>query len=109
MGFTMRNKARLRALHNLIRDARYEVLPTEKVEAAIGEHLSPGQTVTITASPRKGLSATLDLTERLSEQGYQVLPHLAGRLVSGRGERGQLVDRLTRAEIHAHLGPRGDR
>ena len=104
----MRNKARSRALHTLVRDARYEVLPTEKVEAAIAEHLSPGHTVTITSSPRKGLSATLDLTERLVEQGYHVVPHLAARMVSGRGELAEIVDRLTRARIDNIFVPAGD-
>ena len=37
--------------------------------------------VTVTASPTKGLEPTLDLTERLSAAGYEVVPHLSGRLV----------------------------
>ena len=41
----------------------------------------PGMTVTVTASPAKGLDATLDLTERLAARGYQVVPHLSARLV----------------------------
>jgi methylenetetrahydrofolate reductase (NADPH) len=108
MGFTMRNKARHRALHTLVGHARYEVLPTPKVEAAVAEHLPPGHTVTITASPRKGLEATLDLTERLAEQGYHAVPHLAARMVSGRAELAEIVDRLLRAGVDNIFVPAGD-
>ena len=45
------------------------------------EHLGTDQQVTITASPSKGLEATLDLAERLTGHGYTAVPHLAARMV----------------------------
>ena len=36
-------------------------------------------TVTVTASPVKGLEPTVDLAERLAARGYRVVPHLAAR------------------------------
>ena len=104
----MRNKARLRALHTLVRDARYEVLPTEKAEATIAEQVPVGHTITITSSPRKGLPATLDLAERLAGQGYYVVPHLAARMVSGRAELAEIVDRLVGSGIDNDFVPAGD-
>jgi methylenetetrahydrofolate reductase (NADPH) len=104
----MRNKARLRALHLLIRDARYEVLPTANVEAVIVEHLPVGQTVTVTSSPSKGLAATLDLAERLAGQGFHVVPHLAARMISGSAELGEIVDRLRAAGVDNIFVPAGD-
>jgi methylenetetrahydrofolate reductase (NADPH) len=104
----MRNKARLRALHNVVRDARYEVLPTAKAEAAILEHLTPGRSVTITASPGKGLAATLDLAERLAGQGYYVVPHLAARMISGRSELSEIVERFVAVDIDNIFVPAGD-
>lgn len=104
----MRNKARLRVLHTLVRDARYEVLPTAKVEAAILERVPVGQTITVTASPSKGLTATLDLAERLADQGYHVVPHVAARMVSGRGELAEIVDRLVTAGVDNLFVPAGD-
>jgi len=104
----MRNKARLRALHSLVRDARYEVLPTAKAEAAILEHLTPGRSVTITASPGKGLAATLDLSERLAGQGFYVVPHLAARMVSGRAELDEITERLIAAGVDNIFVPAGD-
>jgi methylenetetrahydrofolate reductase (NADPH) len=38
-------------------------------------------TITVTASPRRGMDATIQLAERLSAQGYKVVPHLSARLI----------------------------
>ena len=47
-------------------------------------HLGTDVKVTVTASPRKGLEATLGLSERLARAGYPVVPHLSARLVRDR-------------------------
>jgi len=60
-----------------VENARYEVPPTARVEDEIGQHVPPGHTITVTASPTKGLEATLVLSERLARLGYDVVPHLA--------------------------------
>jgi methylenetetrahydrofolate reductase (NADPH) len=39
-------------------------------------HLATDVKVTVAASPRKGLEATLELSERLAAAGYPVVPHL---------------------------------
>lgn len=70
--------------------------------------VSAGRTVTSTASPPKGLPATLDLAERLAEQGYHVAPHIAARTVSGHGELAEIVDRLRRAGVDDIFVPAGD-
>lgn len=95
-------------LTGVLERARYEVLPTAKVEAAILESVPLDVTVTVTASPSKGLGATLDLTERLTEQGYRVVPHLAARMVSGRDELEKIVERLVTAGITNVFCPAGD-
>ena len=64
----------------LLRSPRFEVFPAGGVEDAVGEWLPAGRTVTVTASPAKGLDATLDLTERLAGRGYRVVPHISARL-----------------------------
>jgi methylenetetrahydrofolate reductase (NADPH) len=69
------------ALLGYLRAPRYEVLPTEDVEALVVTHVPPEVTITITASPRRGMEATIDLAERLSRQGYTVVPHLSARLI----------------------------
>jgi methylenetetrahydrofolate reductase (NADPH) len=51
-------------------------------------------TITVTASPTKGLGPTFDLTGRLVAQGYSVVPHLSARLVTSRDHLAELVSRL---------------
>jgi methylenetetrahydrofolate reductase (NADPH) len=47
----------------------------------VATHVPPEVTITITASPRRGMDATIGLAERLSRQGYTVVPHLSARLI----------------------------
>jgi methylenetetrahydrofolate reductase (NADPH) len=105
----MRNKGRNAAtMLRLLESARYEVLPTPSTEAKVLEHLPTDRTVTITASPGKGLEATFDLTERLAGHGYTVVPHIAARMVSGRAELAEICDRLTGKGITKVFIPGGD-
>jgi methylenetetrahydrofolate reductase (NADPH) len=103
----MRNKQRMSALHRVLSDPRYEVLPTASIEATVREHVPTGRIVTVTASPAKGLAATLGLAERLAGD-YRVVPHLAARMVSGRRELEEIVARLRAAGIDTVFVPAGD-
>jgi methylenetetrahydrofolate reductase (NADPH) len=105
----MRNKARnASTMLRLLESARYEVLPTPSTEAKVLEHLPPDLTVTVTASPSKGLEATFDLAERLAGHGYPVVPHIAARMVNGRSELAEICDRLTGKGITKVFVPGGD-
>jgi methylenetetrahydrofolate reductase (NADPH) len=88
--------------------ARYEVLPTAKIEAALLESVPKDVTLTVTASPNKGISATLDLTERLIGEGYTVVPHLAARMISGRAELEDIATRLVGMKVDNVFCPAGD-
>ena len=105
----MRNKSHATAtMVRLLENARYEVLPTASIEATILEHVDPDTTLTVTASPSKGLEATLDLTERLTRQGYTAVPHLAARMIRDRAELSEICERLTGAGIDRIFVPGGD-
>ena len=65
-------------VQRLLEHARYEVLPTATTEAKVVQHLPRDRVITVTASPSRGLAATLELSERLASQGYAVVPHLGG-------------------------------
>lgn len=104
----MRNRERAAVLLRLLRNARYEVLPTAKIEGIVATHVPVGRTVTVTASPAKGLEATLALTERLSGLGYDAVPHLAARMVSGRTELVEIVERLKASGVRTVFMPAGD-
>jgi len=69
------------ALLAFLRAPRYEVLPTEDVEGLVVAHVPHEVTITITASPRRGMDATINLAERLARHGYTVVPHLSARLI----------------------------
>lgn len=105
----MRNKAA--TAHTMVRllgQARYEVLPTASTEEKVLTHVPRDVAVTVTASPTKGLEATLDLAERLTGHGYTVVPHLAARMVSGRTELEEICARLTGKGITRIFVPGGD-
>jgi methylenetetrahydrofolate reductase (NADPH) len=105
----MRNKSQVKqSLIGLLERARYEVLPTPSTEEKVLAHLSVDRTVTVTASPSKGLDVTFDLAERLGAAGYTAVPHLAARMVSGRAELAEICDRLTAKGITTIFVPGGD-
>src|SRR5262245_26891560 len=92
----------------LLRNARYEVMPTDSAEQAVHDWVPRDVPVTITASPTKGIEATLDLAERLSGQGYQVVPHLSARLVRDHAHLADIVARLIAAGVGDVFVPAGD-
>jgi methylenetetrahydrofolate reductase (NADPH) len=112
MSCFMRNKPSAkestRVLTRVLEQARYEVLPTASTEEKVLAHLPRDRVVTITASPSKGLEATIDLAERLAGHGYTTVPHLAARMISGRTELAELCERLTGKGITRVFIPGGD-
>jgi methylenetetrahydrofolate reductase (NADPH) len=108
MSCTVRNKGRAAELVRLLGNARYEVLPTASIEDVVLEHVPAGFTVTVTASPTKGLGPTLALSERLARHGYRVVPHLAARMVSGRDELSEICARLLAVGVDTVFVPAGD-
>jgi methylenetetrahydrofolate reductase (NADPH) len=99
---------RATSVADLLRNSRFELLPLDGIEEQVLEHLGTDTKVTVTASPRKGLEATLDLSERLSKAGYPVVPHLSARLVRDRAHLEEVLARLSGAGIHELFVPAGD-
>lgn len=81
------------ALSVLLEEPRYEVIPVQGIEQKVAT-LPYGSTVTVTASPGLGIERTLDVSVVLAARGYTVVPHLAARMVTGRGHLERLVQRL---------------
>jgi methylenetetrahydrofolate reductase (NADPH) len=92
----------------LLRAPRYEVLPTPSAEQAVLEWVPRELTITITASPARGLEPTLALTERLTGHGYRAVPHLSARLVRDPAHLADIVARLTAAGVDDVFVPAGD-
>jgi methylenetetrahydrofolate reductase (NADPH) len=92
----------------LLERPRYEVFPAKSTEEAVLEWVPTDLTVTVTASPAKGLDPTLDLTERLTARGYRVVPHVSARLVRDDAHLADIVARLTASGVDDVFVPAGD-
>jgi methylenetetrahydrofolate reductase (NADPH) len=95
-------------VRRLLTHARYEILPTATIEEKVLAAVPTDVPITVTASPSMGLARTVELAERLTAQGYDVVPHLAARMVSGRAELLELVERLSAAGVTNVFVPGGD-
>jgi methylenetetrahydrofolate reductase (NADPH) len=87
---------------------RYEVIPVDGVEDKVVAHVPREVKITVTASPTKGLGATLAVTEHLAAEGYQVVPHLTARLVRDGAHLDEIVARLEQVGIREAFVPAGD-
>jgi methylenetetrahydrofolate reductase (NADPH) len=88
------------SLVDFLRAPRYEVLPTEDVEGLVTTHVPHEVTITITASPRRGMDATIRLAERLSRQGYTVVPHLSARLIRDASHLREILGAINEVGVH---------
>ncbi len=87
---------------------RYEVLPLDGVAEDVIAHLPHGSKITVTASPTKGLEATLGVAEALAARDYSVVPHLSARLVRDRAHLEEIVARLRAVEVREVFVIAGD-
>lgn len=97
-----------RALAEVLERPRYEVLPLPGIEEQVAEHVPTHATVTVTASPRRGMEATLAATERLAAGGFTVVPHLAARSVTDEVQLKEVLDELVRLEVREVFVVAGD-
>ncbi|MGH3450311.1 MAG: methylenetetrahydrofolate reductase [Haloechinothrix sp.] len=89
---------RRQAMASLLTQPRYEILPLPGVLEQTAE-LPAGSVVTVTASLRQGVSATVEISERLAAQGMRAVPHLAARQFHDEAELSEVVSRLEAAGI----------
>lgn len=86
------------ALRQALADPIFEVLPLKSLVDQLAE-LPPGALVSVTASPAKGIEATLDWAARLQGDGFRAIPHLSARMIR---DRAHLADLLAQAR-ESHL------
>jgi methylenetetrahydrofolate reductase (NADPH) len=87
---------------------RYEVLPLDGVADDVQAHVPAEVKITVTASPTKGLEATMEAAERLRERGYAVVPHLSARLVRDHRHLEEIMLRLRAAGVREVFVIAGD-
>ena len=95
------------ALARLLRAPTFELVPLKNAmdQAAF---LPPGATVSVTASPAKGIEATIALCEQLQARGFRAVPHLSARMIHDRRHLIDLVARLEDAGVDRAFVVGGD-
>lgn len=82
----------------LLANSRFEVIPLKGVVNHLGQ-CSLNHPVTVTCSPRMGLTHTLEISRQLSERGHYVVPHIAAKLVEGREHLAEIIELIRAAGI----------
>ena len=70
--------------------------------------LPPGATVSVTASPAKGIEATVALCEQLQGRGFRAVPHLSARMIRDRAHLAELIAWLEGAGVDRAFVVGGD-
>jgi methylenetetrahydrofolate reductase (NADPH) len=84
-----------------------EIFPTPTVESKL-DVLEPGSYVAVTCSPSKGVDETLDMSERLANRGFKVVPHIAARMVRDNAHLKEILRHLDDLPIISIFVPGGD-
>lgn len=95
------------ALAALIANPIYELIPIAGVDQAAAA-LPPRARVTVTASPRLGIDATIHTAGVLSAAGHDVAPHLAARSIRDRAHLVDVIHRIRAAGIRKLFVVGGD-
>lgn len=86
------------AIRDLLADPLFELLPLRNLDQQ-ADALPDRAAVSVTASPARGIEATIEAAERLTERGFRVTPHLSARMIRDRAHLRALLDRLAAARI----------
>ncbi|HET9520386.1 MAG TPA: methylenetetrahydrofolate reductase [Candidatus Limnocylindrales bacterium] len=94
-------------LARLLAAPTFELIPLRSAmdQAA---YLPAGATVSVTASPAKGVDATVALCEQLQAAGFQAVPHLSARMIRDRAHLTDLVAWLEGAGVDRAFVVGGD-
>ena len=81
------------ALAGILAAPTFELVPLKNAMTE-ADRLPAGANVSVTASPAKGIEATIALAERLQAAGFRAVPHVSARMVRDRAHLRDLVARL---------------
>lgn len=88
-----------RSLAGAINNLGYEILPFKGTFDNVLTHVPREVRLTVTASPQKGLAASLALTTALARQGYDVVPHLSARMMRDAHELDDVLAQLSEHNV----------
>ncbi|HYL40887.1 MAG TPA: methylenetetrahydrofolate reductase [Candidatus Binatus sp.] len=95
------------AVARLLANPTWELIPLKNAREQ-ATSLPPQSTVSVTASPAKGLDATLDLAIELEQAGHRAVPHLSARMVRDEHHLRDLLARMADAGIDRAFVVGGD-
>jgi methylenetetrahydrofolate reductase (NADH) len=95
------------ALAHVLRSPTFELVPLKNALDQ-AEFLPAGVTVSVTASPAKGIEATIALCEQLQARGFRAVPHLSARMVRDRRHLADLIVWLEGAGVDRAFVVGGD-
>jgi methylenetetrahydrofolate reductase (NADPH) len=95
------------ALDRVLADPTFELIPLKNAREQAAA-LPRGATVSVTASPGKGIEATVELTIELEKAGLRAIPHLSARMIRDRAHLAELLSRLTDAGVDRAFVVGGD-
>jgi len=94
-------------LARVLADPTFELIPLKNVREQ-AEALPRGATVSVTASPAKGIEATVELAIELEATGLRAIPHLSARMIRDRAHLSGLLTRMRDAGIDRAFVVGGD-
>jgi methylenetetrahydrofolate reductase (NADPH) len=88
-----------KAMSDVFKNLGYEVLPFKGTADNVLANVPKDIRLTVTASPPKGIGATIDLAVALAGHGYRVAPHLSARMIADERQLADIVGQLDKAGI----------
>jgi len=95
------------AIDRVLADPTFELIPLKNAREQAAA-LPRGATVSVTASPAKGLEATVELAVELQAGGLRAIPHISARMVHDEIQLAGLLDAVAAAGIDRAFVVGGD-
>jgi methylenetetrahydrofolate reductase (NADPH) len=95
------------ALQRVLADPTWELIPLKNAREQAAA-LPSGATVSVTASPAKGIEATVELAGALRAAGLRPIPHLSARMIRDRAHLAMVLDGMATAGIDQAFVVGGD-
>ena len=88
----------MNGMKQLLDNSVFELIPM-KTTLEKAKILPPGTKVSVTASPAKGMDATVDLVGEFVQMGLDAVPHISARLTKSKSELSEIVTRLDESGV----------
>jgi methylenetetrahydrofolate reductase (NADPH) len=95
------------ALDRALADPTFEIIPLKNAREQAAA-IPSGATVSVTASPGKGIEATVELAVELEHAGLRAVPHLSARMIRDRVHLAELLSWMADAGIDRTFVVGGD-